>query len=129
MNPIKLHNAVEAAYPNGNATYKAAAAILKGQPLKFATGGVTPTAAATDAAIGIALDGADAGGIVPVALLGNFTGTVPVRAAGAIAAGAQIAADGTETAGATDVIIGRALEAATTAGDLVNTAHQVGQVK
>jgi hypothetical protein len=49
-------------HPNGNITYNAAAAVAKGQPVKF-TGSttttgmptVTPCAAATDAAIGVAL--------------------------------------------------------------------------
>lgn len=129
MNPITLHNAAEAVHPNGNATYAALADILKGQPLKLGTGGVTPTTAATDAAIGIALDDADAGDIVPVAILGCFTGTVLLRAAGEIDPGAQIAADGAETSGATDAVIGRALDAAAAAGDLINIAHQVAQVK
>lgn len=128
MQKIKLHNAVEGVYPNGNATYTAAAPILKGQPLKFDSGAVTPCDAVTDAAIGIALDSAAANDIVPVAILGNFSGTVLLRAAGAIGAGVQITANATATGGATDVIIGRALEAATAVGDLINIAHQVGQV-
>lgn len=129
MKKLHLHNAVGGVYPNGNATYTAAAPILKGQPLKFDGGAVTPTTAVTDAAIGIALDAAAANNIVPVAILGNFTGTCIMRAAGAINPGEQIAADGTATAADTDVIIGRSLDAATTTGDLINIAHQVGQVK
>lgn len=130
MIKIKTHNAVEAIFANGNATFNAAVAIAKGQPLKFsAANTVTPCSAVTDDAIGIALDDADAGDIVPVAILGNYTGTVLVKAAGIIAAGIQIAADGTATGGATDVIIGRALEAASGAGAIINVAHQVGQIK
>lgn len=129
MKRIGLHNAVEGVHPNGNATFTAAAAILKGQPLKFSGSAVTPCTAATDAAIGIALDDAAAADIVPVAILGAFTGTALLRAGGAIAAGAQVAADGTTTGGATDVIVGRALSAAAAAGDLVEIAHQVGHVK
>jgi len=129
MHKIQMQNAVEAVYANGNATYTAAAAIVKGNPLKFSSAGkVTPCDASTDAAIGIALDDADEDDIVPVAILGCYTGTVPVRAAGLIAVGAQISAAGTTTGGATDVIIGRALEAAGTIGDIINVAHQVGQV-
>lgn len=116
--------------PNGNRTYTAGTAILKGQPVKFSSGKVVPCTAANDAAIGIALDSAAADGdIIPVAILGNFTGTVEVRVAGAVEVGAQIAADGTATAAATDVIIGRALEAGASEGDMVEIAHQVGQVK
>lgn len=129
MHKLKLHNAVGGVFPNGNATYVAAATILKGQPLMFSGTEVTPCTAATDDAIGIALDGAEAGDIVPVAILGAFTGTVLLYAGAAIAAGAQITAAGITTAGATDVIIGRALEAAAGAGSLVNIAHQVGHVK
>ena len=129
MHKLKLHNAVEGVFPNGNATYTAAAAILKGQPLKFDGTEVTPCTAATDDAIGVALDGAAAGEIVPVAILGAFTGTVLLYAGAAIDAGAQITATGVATSGATDVIIGRALEAAAGAGSLVNIAHQVGHVK
>ena len=82
-------------HPNGNITYNAAAEIKKGQPVKFAgsttTTGmptVTPCAAATDAAIGVALEPANAGGNVPVAILGNYTGTVDVLAGGAVSRGA-----------------------------------------
>lgn len=124
---IKMHNAVGGVYPNGNATYTAAATILLGQPLKFDGGAVTPCDAAGDAAIGIALDGAEAGEIVPVAILGNFTGTVLLRAAAAISAGAQIAANAT-TAQATNTVIGRALEKASASGDLINVAHQAAHI-
>ena len=116
--------------PNGNKTYTAGATIAKGAVLKFdASGNVIPTSAANDAAIGIALDGAAEGDIVPVAILGNFTGTVEVKAGGAISAGAQIAANATATAAGTDVIIGRALEAAAAEGDMIEIAHCVGAVK
>ncbi len=116
--------------PNGNKTYTAGAAIAKGNVLKFdASGNVVPTSAANDAAIGIALDGASQGDIVPVAVLGSFTGTVPLKAGGAISQGAQVAANGTATTGASDVIIGRALEAASASGDMIEIAHQVAQVK
>lgn len=116
--------------PNGNRTYKAGAAILKGQPLKFdGSGDVVPCSAANDAAIGVALDGCKSGDYLPVAILGNFPGTVEVVAGGEVALGAQVAADGTATAAATDVIIGRALRAASAQGDMIEIAHQVGQVK
>lgn len=114
---------------SGIVTFTAAAAVVKGDILKFNAGKVTPCTAAADAAIGVATDGAEAGGIVPVAVLGAVSGTVLVKAAGAIAQGAQIAANGTATAAATDVIVGRALEAASASGDLVEVATQVAMVK
>lgn len=120
---------VAGVHPNGNATLTAGAVIALGNPLKFSGAKVVPCTAATDAAIGIALDGAADGEIVPVALLGNFTGTVLLKAAGIIGRGIQIAANGTATDGATDVVIGRALDAAAAAGDLIEIVHQVGQVK
>lgn len=114
---------------DGIVTFTAAAAIVKGDILKFSSGKVTPTTAATDLAIGVAVDGAASGEIVPVAILGNKIGTVLVKAGGAVSQGAQIAADGTATAAATDVIVGIALEAAAASGDLIEVAHQVAQVK
>lgn len=115
--------------PNGNKTYTAGGAIAKGDVLKFDSGKVVKTTGATDAAIGVALDAATEGDIVPVAILGNFTGTVQVKAAGAISAGAQVAANATATSSASDVIVGRALEAASAAGDMIEVAHCVGHVK
>lgn len=129
MNKIMLANAVDGVHPNGIITYTAAAAIAKGQVLKHSSGKVTPCTAATDAAIGVALDGAEAGALVPVAILGAYTGTVEVKAAGAIAQGEQIAANMTATAATTDVIIGRALTAASAANEIIEVAHQVGMVK
>lgn len=116
-------------HPNGNITYTAAAAIAKGQLVKLTGGKVTPTTAATDIAIGVALDGAAKDDIVPVAILGNYTGTVQVKAGGAIAAGAQVAANATASAAATDVIVGIALEAASSSGDMIEIAHAVAHVK
>ncbi len=127
MTPNTLPNAVGGVYPNGNATYPAGARIERGQPVKLSGAAVIPTTDPTDPAIGIALDGAEDGGIIPVAILGAFTGTVLLRAAGAISAGAQIAADAT-SASSSHVVIGRALEAAAAEGDLINIAHQVGHV-
>lgn len=116
-------------HPNGNITFTAAAAIAKGELVKLSSGKVTPTTAATDLAIGVALDGAATGDIVPVAILGNYTGTVQIKAGGAIAAGDQIAANATTTADSTDVIIGIALEAAAASGDMIEIAHSVAHVK
>ena len=116
-------------HPNGNATFTAGADIAKGNVVKLSEGKVIPTTAANDAAIGIALDGAKNGEIVPVAILGNYTGTVEVKAGGAISAGTQVAANATATSADTDVIIGRALEAAAAEGDMIEIAHCVGAVK
>jgi hypothetical protein len=116
-------------HPNGNITYNAAAAVAKGQPVKF-TGSttttgmptVTPCTAATDAAIGIALEPANAGENVPVAILGNYTGTVEVLAGGAVSRGAELGATGA-TAASGNTTIGKALDAATAEGQLIEVAH------
>ncbi len=120
---------------NGKNSYTAAVAVAKGTILKFSGSTdaaglptVTPTTAATDAAIAVALTDANAGEKVAVKILGTG-GTSLVIAGGAVTVGAQIAADGTATAADTDVIIGRALSAATAANDLIEVATQVAQVK
>ena len=120
---------------NGKNSYTAAVAVAKGTILKFSGSTdaaglptVTPTTAATDAAIAVALTDANAGEKVAVKILGTG-GTSLVIAGGAVTVGAQIAADGTASAADTDVIIGRALSAATAANDLIEVATQVAQVK
>jgi len=120
---------------NGKNSYTAAVAVAKGTILKFSGSTdaaglptVTPTTAATDAAIAVALTDANAGEKVAVKILGTG-GTSLVIAGGAVTVGAQVAADGTATAADTDVIIGRALSAATAANDLIEVATQVAQVK
>jgi hypothetical protein len=120
---------------NGKNSYTAAVAVAKGNILKFSGSTdaaglptVTPTTAATDAAIAVALTDANAGEKVAVKILGTG-GTSLVIAGGAVTVGAQVAADGTATAADTDVIIGRALSAATAANDLIEVATQVAQVK
>lgn len=116
---------------NGNITYTAGGTIAKGNFVKFSSGKVVACAAATDVAIGVALDGASSGDIVPVAILGAFTGTVQVKAAGAITQGAEVTPEGKEqtSAGTTELICGRALEAATAAGDMIEIAHAVCHAK
>lgn len=123
-------------HENGNITYTAAASATKGTLVKFTgetdAGGrptVTPTTAANDQAIGAVIDGCNAGDDVAVAILGGYRGTMLVKAGGAVTRGAQLAADGTASAAATDVIVGVALDAAAASGDLIEIAHQVGQVK
>lgn len=113
----------------GIKTFTAGAAVTKGQIVKFSDGKVIPAAAATDLPVGVALDGANTDDQVPVAILGNVPGTLRIAAGGAIAQGAQVAANATATAAATDVIVGVALEAAAAAGDEIEIAHQVAQVK
>jgi len=109
---------------NGRLTYKAAATIVRGDIVKFSEGKVTPCTGDTDAAIGGARDGASANDIVTVAILGSFAGTVVVKASGAITQGAAINAIG-GAAQVGDVVVGRALEAATASGDLIEVAHTV----
>lgn len=121
---MKLANALRLTHPNGNATYVAAVAVVSGTPVKLASGKVTPCTAATDVAIGVTLDDADKDDIVPVALLGNYTGTVCLVAGGALAVGDLVAAHGVKAA-AGNIVIGRALTAATAKGDLVELAHCV----
>lgn len=110
--------------PNGNATLVAGGAIKRGEILKFSSGKVVPCSADTDAAIGVALDAAANGEIVPVAILGSYTGTVLVLAAGAISQGAAVNPVGT-AAEKGDLVIGRALTAATAANDVIEVAHCV----
>ena len=117
---------------NGNITLTAGGPIAKGEFVKFSAGNVVKCTAATDVAIGVALDGAAAAGdIVPVAVLGSFTGTVQIKAAGAIAQGAEVTPQGKEqtSGGTTELICGRALEAAAAAGDMIEIAHAVCHAK
>lgn len=116
---------------NGNITYTAGGAIAKGEFVKFSSGKVVKCAAATDVAIGVALDGAAEGAIVPVAILGAFTGTVQIKAAGAVTQGGEVTPEGKEqtAAGTTELICGRALEAAAAAGDMIEIAHAVCHAK
>ena len=120
---------------NGKNSYTAATAVAQGTIVKFSGSTdaaglptVTPTTAANDAAIGVALMPANAGEKVAVKILGSG-GTTLVAAGGAVTVGAQVAADGTATAADTDVIIGRALSAASAANELIEVVTQVGQVK
>lgn len=129
---MKFHLYNEAgAHLNGRLTYTAGGEIARGDVLKFDTdGNVVKCAAASDAAIGVALDGAASGEIVAVAVLGAFTGTVVVKASAAVAKGAKVTPLGAEVStsdGATDAAIGVALDAATAAGDLIEVAHCVRQ--
>ena len=125
---MKFHLYNEAGmHLNGRLTYTAGGAVERGDVLKFDTdGNVVKCAAATDAAIGVALDGAESGEIVAVAVLGSFAGTVVVKASAAVAKGAKVTAHGAEASG-DDAAIGVALDAATAADDLIEVAHCVRQ--
>ena len=107
-------------HQNGKATFTAGAAIAKGEFVKFSNGKVVKCAAATDIAIGVALDGAESGAIVPVQLLTSGD-TVLVKAGGAVAQGGTLSCLGTtvDTAGALQY--GIALDAAEN-GELVEAA-------
>lgn len=110
---------------NGRLTYTAGGAVARGDVVKFDSDGrVVKCASKADAAVGVALDGAAEGEIVPVAVLGSYAGTVVVRAGGAVARGAKITAEG-KAAAAGDKAVGVALDAATAAGDLIEAAHCV----
>ena len=110
---------------NGKNSYTAAAAVAKGDILKFTTAdaqglpSVTPTTASTDVPVAIALTDANAGEKVAVKVLGTG-GTTLAKAGGSIAAGATLGATGA-TAAAGDTAIGVALNAAAS-GDLVEVA-------
>ena len=110
---------------NGKNSDTPAAAVAKGDNLKFTTAdaqglpSVTPTTAATDAAVAIALADANQGEKVAVKILGT-SGTTLVKAGGTVAAGATLGATGT-TAAAGNKAIGVALAGASS-GDLVEVA-------
>lgn len=112
-------------------TYTADGAIAKGEFVKFNSGKAKKCSAATDVAFGVALDDAADGEILPVAILGCFTGTIEVKAGGAVAQGAEVTPEGKEqtVAGTTELICGRALTAATAAGDMIQLAHTVCHAK
>lgn len=110
---------------NGKNSYTAAVNVAKGDILKFTTAdaqglpSVTPTTAATDVPVAIALTDANAGEKVAVKILGTG-GTTLAKAGGALTAGATLGATGA-TAAAGDTAIGVALNAAAS-GDLVEVA-------
>jgi predicted transcriptional regulator len=117
-------------WPDGRATFVAAAAVTAGQPVKLTAteGEVTPCTAATDIAVGVAQDDADDGDTVPVALLGAKPGTIIAVATGEISAGAEVNALGAPaTTGHT--VIGRALQAVSSSGEEIELAHCVGRTK
>ena len=106
-------------HQNGKMTFVAAAAIAAGEFVKFSSGKVVKCAAATDIAIGVALDSASADGDnIPVQLLTGGD-TVLVKAGGAVAQGGTLTCLGTTVATAGTLQYGIALEAATASGDII----------
>ena len=101
---------------NGKNSYTAAAAVAKGDILKFTTAdaqglpSVTPTTAATDVPVAIALTDANQGEKVAVKILGTG-GTTLVKAGGSISAGNTLGATGAAAA-AGNTAIGVALAGA-----------------
>lgn len=106
---------------NGNITYTAGGTIAKGDIVKFSSGKVVTCTGDTDSAIGVALDGAVNGAIVPVAILGAFTGTCSVKATEAVSAGALVNPTGGAAAKG-DKCVALALDAATASGDMIECA-------
>lgn len=138
-------------HPNGIVTLKASAALAKGILVKFSTGKAAPVTDPQDVAFGVTLDSASAADdIVPIAVLGSYTGTVLLRAGGSVSQGDYIAA-ASETIGgvasqpcvkavsASDstastassivplkykkMVVGVALTPASSAGDYIEVAH------
>ena len=108
---------MEGIHQNGKATFTAGATIAKGEFVKFSSGKVVKCAAATDIAIGVTLDGAESGELVPVQLLTSGD-TVLVKAGGAVAQGGTLSCLGTTVATAGALQYGIALNAAAN-GELV----------
>ena len=106
-------------HQNGKMTFVAGAAIAAGEFVKFSSGKVVKCAAATDIAIGVALDSASADGEqIPVQLLTGGD-TVLVKAGGAVAQGGTLTCLGTTVATAGTLQYGIALEAATASGEII----------
>lgn len=109
---------MEGIHQNGKATFTAGAAIAKGEFVKFSNGKVVKCEAATDIAIGVALDGAESGSFVPVQLLTSGD-TVLVKAGGAVAQGGTLSCLGTTVATAGTLQYGIALKAASASGEII----------
>ena len=106
-------------HQNGKMTFVAGAAIAAGEFVKLSSGKVVKCAAATDIAIGVALDSASADGEqIPVQLLTGGD-TVLVKAGGAVAQGGTLTCLGTTVATAGTLQYGIALEAASASGDII----------
>ena len=105
-------------HQNGKATFTAGGAIAKGEFVKFSSGKVVKCEAATDVAIGVALDGAEQGAYVPVQLLTSGD-TVLVKAGGQVAQGGTLTCLGTTVATGGTLQYGIALEAASASGDII----------
>ena len=105
-------------HQNGKMTFVAGGTIAAGEFVKFYSGKVVKCAAATDIAIGVALDSAVNDDNVPVQLL-TSADTVIVKAGGSVAQGGTLTCLGTTVATGGTLQYGIALEAATASGDLI----------
>ena len=112
---------MNAIHQNGKATFTAGAAIAKGEFVKFSSGKVVKAAAATDVCIGVALDSAASGDIIPVQLLSSGD-TALVKAGGAVVQGGTVSCLGTTVSTAGTLQYGIALEAASASGDIIECA-------
>ena len=110
---------MEGIHQNGKATFKAGAAIAKGEFVKFSSGKVVKASAATDVCIGVAMDSAAAeGDLIPIQLLTSGD-TVVVKSGGAVSQGASVTCLGTTVSTAGTLQYGYALEAASASGQLI----------
>ena len=130
---VLLANIAEGAHADGCKTYLTdAAQSLRHALVMFGTADhVAVTTADTDIPLGVCNDEADAAeDVINVQLLGQKEGTILVVAQAAIGVGAYLvpaAAGRVQTivglSGVTTYIVGRALNAASSQGDLVEMAH------
>lgn len=110
---------MEGIHPNGKATFTAGGAIAAGEFVKFSSGKVVKCSAATDIAVGVALDSAAASGdLIPVQLLTSGD-TVTVKAGGEVAQGGTLTCLGTTVSTAGTLQYGIALEAASASGKMI----------
>jgi hypothetical protein len=98
-------------------------ALTQGQLVKLSGSNVIVNTAANEP-FGVATEAAEAGSIASIAIAGAVNGTVLLEASAAIALGAKVkpAANGQVTSATTGILIARALEAATAAGDRIECA-------
>lgn len=86
----------------------------EGYCVTLSASGVAVATGATDAVVGVILDGGESGKKSDVALLGSFDGTLTFKAGGEITAGSRLmlVADGTVDCSATGLCVGMAMESA-----------------
>ena len=102
---------------------KASSTVAKGNLLKVHTDGtVLPCAAATDVALYAALEAGSAGEEIPVAILGVLDETILVLSGGAVAVGNPVTPEAKAATADGALFCGRALTAATDAGEMIEVA-------